>query len=77
LCATNEKHYVINKPRKVESNFKTHDKIIYTSKETYPINKKYTELIEITNDVQFNWKNIDKINDDYFSFLEPIYLQEL
>lgn len=75
LCATNEKYYLTNKKR-TEPDFKTYHGVRYLSGHHYPINDKYSHNVEISNDIEFLWRNMENIDNNYFSFLEPIYIEK-
>lgn len=75
LCATNEKYYSENKKRK-EPKFETYHGVQYLSGDYFPINPKYSNNVQILSDIKFLWRNKEHINDDFFSFLEPIYLEK-
>ncbi|WP_269242725.1 hypothetical protein [Flavobacterium limnophilum] len=75
LCATNEKYYSINKKR-IEPHFETYHGVRYLSGDYFPINPKYSHNVQISSDIAFLWRNKEIINDNYFSFLEPIYIEK-
>lgn len=75
LCATNEKYYPSSNIKK-EPNFIVHESTEYKKGKNYPINDIYNEPVKIGTDIKFNWRNIRMIKNDFFTFLEPIYLDK-
>jgi len=75
ICATNEKYYPSGKIRD-ELNFDIRDGKKYKKGENYPVNTKNVKTMQIGTDFKFKWKNKEMIKSDFFSFLEPIFIEK-